>query len=133
MMLDCIDGVKVLARMPGAATGAALLFLAACVADPTPIGPLSALDIRARLIERTIVATSDGGRTYFIRFERNGRALINDDTAVFGAWHVDERGLCLKAHEAAESCAPVYQLNVAHFRWGDTALGDLSVPVQERR
>jgi hypothetical protein len=111
---------------------AALLTLTACVAEPTPIGPLSALEIRARLAERTIVATSDAGHVYFIRFERTDRALVTDDGATYRHWLADERGLCLQQPDAIEICAPVYQLNTAHFRWGDTVLGDLALPPPDR-
>lgn len=104
------------------------LLLAGCAAADEPPERLSALDIRASLSHRLIDATAPDGTHYFIRFSRPSTAEIIGTTSEFARWTVDpEHGLCLALHQEPPRCAPVYRLNVAHFRWGDTLLSDISI------
>ncbi|HWI28922.1 MAG TPA: hypothetical protein VN668_18240 [Stellaceae bacterium] len=110
----------------------AVLLLAGCAAEPQP-QPLTPLRIRERLAGRLMAATVPGGGQFFIRFGRSGRAEVIGQAREFARWSADDqRGLCLLRQGAPPECAPVYQLNVSHFRWGATALGDLGVPGPER-
>jgi hypothetical protein len=105
-----------------------LLLLAGCAAEEGPPQPLTSLGIRTQLFGHLMAATDNKGVHYLIRFERGGRAEINDETREFARWYADDRqGLCLQRYQAAPTCAPLYQLNVAHYRWGDTVFNDLTI------
>jgi hypothetical protein len=104
---------------------AALLLLAACAPEDGIDQPLSALNIRARLAGHSVIVSDNGGR-FYLSFAPNGVARYEGETAEFVQWRAAEGdGLCLKWHDRPETCAPLYQLNVAHFRWGDMLFNDL--------
>lgn len=108
----------------------ALLLLTGC-AEEGPPQPLTSLDIRARVFGQLMEARPDGGAPYQIRFERGGRAEVYGETREFAHWYADDRrGLCLQPYRAPPACAPVYQLNVSHFRWGNTTLSALTIGPQ---
>jgi hypothetical protein len=104
------------------------LLLAGCTLDEGPPQPLTPLAIRSRLFGHMLEATPAGGARYLIRFARPNQAEIIGQSREFVRWYIDAaRGLCLQRYQAEPACAPLYQLNVAHFRWGDTVLSDLTV------
>jgi hypothetical protein len=105
----------------------AVLLLAGCVEEGPP-APLTTLGIRTRLFGHLMEAREADAAPYFIRFGRGDRAVITGETREFARWYADtELGLCLQRHLTPPTCAPLYQLNVAHFRWGNTMLSDLTV------
>lgn len=106
----------------------ALLLLAACAAEEGPPQPLTALEIRSRVFGRMMEATDPKGGRYFIRFQDGNTAEIIGDTREFVRWYAGTpQGLCLQPHDGPVHCAPLYQLGVAHFAWGDTRLTDFTV------
>jgi hypothetical protein len=107
---------------------AATLFLAGCSGEEAN-APLDPLDLRMAFAGHTFQVESPDKPRYLVHFRLNGVADIVSAEPEFARWHADSRqGLCLQKQEAAAVCAPVYQLNVAHFRWGDTVLSDLTGP-----
>lgn len=101
----------------------ALFLLAACAADDDQDQPLTYWQFWTRLAGHTVEATDSNGQRYHVRLATTGVATITGGTAEFGQWHTDERNnLCLRKFEGPEVCAPLYQLNVAHYRWGETVL-----------
>jgi hypothetical protein len=110
-----------------------LVLLMACGGDVDFSQPLSALQIRARLVGQELEATSSHGARYGIYFQRAGFAQMYDGTIEYVRWYADDAtGLCLQQRDLPETCASVYQLNVAHFRWGDTVFGILGVHIPGR-
>ena len=105
-----------------------LLLLVGCISGQQP-ELLSPLDIRAALIGRLVAVTAPGSDGYYlIRFERGDRAELISETAEYARWYADaERGLCIQKYAAPESCAPLFVINFAHFRWGDATLSDLTI------
>jgi hypothetical protein len=109
------------------ALAVAVLLLAGC-ADEGPPQALTSLDIRSRLFGHLMEARQDDQAPYLIRFARANRAEIYGETREFARWYADDpQGLCLQYYRAPPLCAPLYQLNVSHFRWGNTTLSDLTV------
>jgi hypothetical protein len=105
----------------------AVLLLAGC-ADEGPPQPLTSLDIRSRVFGHLMEARQGDRAPYLIRFEHADRAEIYGETREFARWYADDRlGLCLQRYRAPPVCAPFYQLNVSHFRWGKTTLSDLTI------
>jgi len=104
------------------------LAAAAGCAEPDLSQPLTGVMIRERLAGRLLVV-SELGRDYRLRLEPNGVAVSSGSVAEFGQWRATEgRGLCLKWHDQAEACAPVYQTGAAHYRAGQmqvSVLGQL--------
>lgn len=91
--------------------------------------PLSALDLRSAISGHTFNADPASGPRYLIHFRRNGVAQLSSSSPEFARWYADdEQRLCLQRRDAPPLCAPVYQLNVARFRWGDTVLNNLTGP-----
>lgn len=108
----------------------AALLLAACAAEEGPPPALTGHQIRERLFGHMMEATAKDGSRYTIRFRRINVAEIIGATREFAQWSADSRsGLCLQRYGAPLQCAPLYQLNVAHYRWGDTVFADLTVRV----
>jgi hypothetical protein len=106
----------------------AVLLVAACAEDEGPAPPLTSLQIRQRLFGHQMEATEKDGSTYLIRFERINVAEIIGKTRDFAHWYTDpQSGLCLQRYQEQLVCAPLYELNVAHYRWGDTVFADLTV------
>ncbi len=113
--------------MPRSLVLAALL-LAGCALEEGPPPALTPLQIRERIFGHMMEATEKDGTSYTIRFERADVAEIFGKTREFARWYADvEHGFCLQRYGAAPVCAPFYELNVAHFRWGDTVFADLTV------
>lgn len=107
-----------------------MLLLSACAGDTDFSQPLSALQIRNRLVGQDIEAASEHGARYGLYFERTNFAQMYDGTTEFVRWHAeDDKGLCMQQRDQPEFCAPVYQLTVARFRWGDTVLGIIGVKI----
>jgi hypothetical protein len=105
------------------------LLLAACGTEEDPSQPLPPVYISEQLFGHTIEATTSGGAHYLLRFDRSDYAERIAETSEFVRWYTAaDRGLCLEAYGAAPVCAPLYQINVQHFRWGDTLFSDLSIP-----
>lgn len=113
--------------MAGSGEIAALLLalaLGAC-AEPDLSQPLTGIEIRQGLAGRMLVGTGPNGG-FTLRLDGNGIAVRYGANAEFGHWQADEqRGLCLAWSDAPPSCAPVYQLNAAHYRVGALELGVL--------
>ena len=119
--------------MARSAAPALFLLLAACAEDADFSQPLTALQIRDRLVGREMEATSSHGARYGIYFQHTNFAQLYDGTAEYARWYADDaKGLCMQQRDLPEYCAPVYQLNVAHFRWGDTIFGEIGVRIPGR-
>jgi hypothetical protein len=107
----------------------AALVLAACATEGGPTEPLTGVYLYEQFFGRTMEATTDGGVRYLFRFQRSGMAQRIGETSEYVRWYTDpKQGLCLEDYGAAPVCAPVYQLNVAHFRWRDITFSDLTIP-----
>lgn len=73
-------------------------------------------------------ATGSDGARYLTRFERVNYAERIGKASEYVRWYADaEHGLCFQDYGAAPVCAPLYQINAAHFRWGDTTFSDLTI------
>lgn len=105
----------------------ACLFLPGCSGEEIN-EPLNPLDLRIALVGHTFNVTAPGVPRYVIHFRANGVADTVSSESEFARWYADSSlGLCLQRQKAAPACAPVYQLNVAHFRWGSAVLSDLTI------
>lgn len=105
----------------------ALLLLAGC-ANEDANEPLTGVYVFELFYGRTMEATAADGTRYLYRFERTSMAQRIGETSEYVRWYSDpEKGLCLQDYGKPPVCAPVYQLNVAHFRWGDTVFSDLTI------
>jgi len=102
------------------------LLLAAC-AEEGPPAALSGFDIRNRFFGHMMEAQAPDGTRTIYRFWRTNQAQRIGETTEFVRWYTDPTNLCLQDHAAAPVCAPVYQLNPAHYRWGDLTFADLTV------
>jgi hypothetical protein len=106
----------------------AAVLLAACAAEEGPPEPLTGIYVYELFYGRTMEAATDSGQRYLFRFERAAMAQRIGETSEYVRWYTDpERGLCLQDYGSAMVCGPVYQLNVAHFRWRDTTFSDLTI------
>jgi hypothetical protein len=104
------------------------LLLAAC-AERDASEPLTGVYVFELFYGRTMEATTADGRRYLFRFERSNFAQRIGTAAEYVRWHTDpQQGLCLQEYGAELLCGPVYQLNVAHFRWRDLTFSDLTIP-----
>ncbi len=109
--------------LPGAA-----LLLAACATEGGPSEPLTGVYLYEQFFGRTMEATTEAGTRYLFRFQRGGMAQRIGETSEYVRWYTDpNQGLCLEDYGAAPVCGPVYQLNVAHFRWRDITFSDLTI------
>jgi hypothetical protein len=105
-----------------------LLLLAGCALPEEPPELLTPLVIRSFLVGHLMEVNTPGSERYLIRFERGDRAVIIGETADFARWYTDaELGLCIQYHDQAARCAQLFALNVAHYRWGDATLSDLTI------
>jgi hypothetical protein len=105
----------------------ALLLLWGC-ANEDASQPLTGVYVFELFYGRTMEATTPDGTRYLYRFERTNMAQKIGATSEYVHWYTDpETGLCLQDYGAQPVCAEVYQLNVAHFRWGNTLFADLTV------
>lgn len=107
---------------------ALLLLLSGCASDEDASEPLTGVYVYELFYGRTMEATTADGTHYVYFFERTTLAQKIGETSEYIRWYTDpEQGLCLQDYGAAPVCAPVYQLNVAHFRWGTTLFADLTI------
>ncbi|MBV9522129.1 MAG: hypothetical protein JO010_05020 [Alphaproteobacteria bacterium] len=106
-----------------AALAAAFPILASCAGDSDMSRPLPPLAVRERLIGRTVMGSDEEGRQFYLHFAPSGVALRNAQTAEYGWWAIDDAGrLCLRWHDGAPQCAPVYQVHIGRYRFGDTVV-----------
>jgi hypothetical protein len=103
--------------------------LSACDDGRDPSEPLSGVYVFELFYGRMMEATTADGARYLFHFGRGDFARrIGNTTAEYVRWHADpQQGLCLQEYGAALVCGPVYQLNVAHFRWRDVIFSDLTI------
>lgn len=107
---------------------AVLMLLAGCARGDEPPAMLSPFETRTSLYDHLMEVAVPGGDRYLIRFERGDRAEIIGENAEFARWYTDLKlGLCLQQYRLAPRCAPLYALNLSHYRWGDATLSDLTV------
>ncbi len=103
---------------------AGALLLAACdtPAEETT-GPLSSVDTWTRLSSHKAEFNDGTDQRYQVVFERNGfTQIVTPSSAEYGRWVVDDqKGLCLQKEGSPQTCAPLYQLNVSHYKWGETS------------
>lgn len=104
------------------------LLLAGCARPDEPAELLSPLMIRSFLVGHLMEVSAPDSDRYLIRFGHSDLAEIIGETADFARWYTDAAlGLCIQRHDAPARCAPLFALNVAHYRWGDATLSDLTV------
>ena len=85
-----------------------LLLLASCGVDEDFSQPLTALQVRSRIVGHSIRATDSSGASYGIYFRRTDFAEIYDDTVEYVRWYADDaHGLCLQLRDEPERCAPL--------------------------
>jgi hypothetical protein len=106
-------------------TALTAIVLAGCMNDDMT-QPLSDLAIRSRLAGRTVIGT-ENGQSFSLHLQPDGIAVRDTATAEFGHWRT-QGGLCLQWYGKAERCGPVYQRNVAHYRYGEIELSILGRP-----
>ena len=112
--------------MPRALFYLSLVLLAACAPEGPP-EPLSTFEIRDRFFGHMMEAQAPDGTRTIYRFWRANQAQRIGDASEFIRWYADGTNLCLQEHDAAAVCAPVWQLNPAHYRWRDLTFSDLTV------
>lgn len=103
---------------------AGVLLLAACDTPATePSEPLSSLNSWNRLSGHTAEFNDGTEGRYQVVFDHNGfTQIVTPSSAEYGRWVVDDqKGLCLQKNGGAETCAPLYQLGVSHYKWGETS------------
>ncbi|HXZ01488.1 MAG TPA: hypothetical protein VEI03_15945 [Stellaceae bacterium] len=106
----------------------AVLLLPAGCAQPEAPELLSPLLIRSYLVGHLVEVSAPDRDRYLIRFEHGDRAVIVGETADFARWYADaELGLCIQYHDQGARCAPLFAVTVAHYRWGDATLNDLTI------
>jgi hypothetical protein len=104
------------------------VLLTGCADDQEAPEPLAAIYIFEQFFRHTMEATTADGARYLFRFERGDFAERIGTTADYVRWYTDpEQGLCLQEYGADVVCGPVYQVNVAHYRWRDLLFSDLTV------
>ena len=113
--------------MPRALAVLLVLSLAACASEEELNAPLSPIMIRDDFYGHMMEAQAPDGTRTIYRFWRANTGQRIGETDEFIRWYADDTGLCLQSHDATPVCAPVYQLNVAHFRWGDQIFSDLTI------
>ena len=111
-----------MALVPLLSLAGALLLSACDTPAEEAAAPLSSVDTWARLSGHTAEFNDGTDERYQVFFERNGfTQIVTPSSAEYGRWVVDDRsGLCLQRHGGPQICAPLYQLSVSHYRWGDT-------------
>jgi hypothetical protein len=103
---------------------AGVLLLAACdtPAEETTT-PVSSVDTWTRLSDHTAEFNDGTDQRYQVVFNRSGfTQIVTPSSAEYGRWVVDDqKGLCLQKDGSPQICAPLYQLSVSHYKWGETS------------
>src|ERR1700690_4148505 len=111
---------------------AGVLLLAACdtPADETAT-PVSPVETWARLSNHTAEFNDGTDDRYQVVFNGSGfTQIVTPNSAEYGRWVVDDqKGLCLQKDGGSQVCAPLYQLGVSHYKWGETAFNLVDVGV----
>jgi hypothetical protein len=87
------------------------------------IRPLRRRPRRTRLSDHTAEFNDGTDQRYQVVFNRSGfTQIVTPSSAEYGRWVVDDqKGLCLQKDGSPQICAPLYQLSVSHYKWGETS------------
>jgi len=104
-----------------------LLSLAACTTENDPENTLSSLQIRHYLGGHTLTGIENGKRFNFTLTRSGIGRYVDEETQEFAPWSTYDDQLCMRWRERPETCAPLVQIGVAHFRWDGLSLTDLDI------